>query len=148
MSKKKKNKREVKSLQRLKEVDKYLDHTYDSLQEEIENFQHRLYMSDQIARKKAKKYAKKHKGNINEKEINQIKKQVREDIVGDMESTSFLDRIYNALSEMAPIVMLLSRLVSSLICAILSMDVVQRNIKPDTLLKLDRVYRKAMAVNV
>lgn len=142
----KKKKKEKKSISILKEVDKTLDHTYDDLKEEIENMQIRLNMADNEARKKAKKAMKKNK-NMKPYEVEAIKRDARKAVLHDMEQTSFLDRVAAVLNDIAPIIVVIARLVASLICAILSMDVVKTSIDPDTLGKFDFVYKKAMAIS-
>lgn len=131
----------------LKEVDKSLDHTYDALQEEIENMQNRLIMADKKARKKAKKATKKNK-NITSAEVNRIKKQARDEILSEMQQTSLLERITKAFEDIAPIIVVIARLVASLICAILSLDVVKTTIKPEMMASLDKVYKKAMSISM
>lgn len=63
-----------------------------------------------------------------------------------MEGNNFLERIMNVLNDIAPIVVIIARLVASIILAILSVSSVKVNIKPETLSKLQFVYGKAMAI--
>lgn len=141
MSKKKKKAPEKKSISILKEIDKSLTGTYDDLVEEIQDMQYRLNIADQKARKKAKKHAKQGKEFC---DYTKLRKQAREEVIGKMEGNNFFDRIMNVLNDVAPIVVLIARLVASLILAILSMDIVKVNIKPDTLVKMKGIYEKAM----
>jgi hypothetical protein len=142
MAKKKKKKKNSISI--LKEVDKTLDGTYDDLMKEIEEMQLRLNYADQKARKKAKKLSKKKGGQYCDYET--LRKEVRMEVVGHMESNNFLERVMKVLNDIAPIIVVIGRLIASLILAILSMDVVKLNIKPETLASMDKVYKKAMAV--
>lgn len=142
MSKKKKKSEEKKSISILKEIDKSLTGTYDDLVEEIQDMQYRLNIADQKARKKAKKHVKKGKEFC---DYTKLRKQAREEVIGTMEGNNFLDRITKVLTDLSPIVILIARLVASLILAILSLDIVKVNIKPETLLKMKGVYEKAMS---
>lgn len=139
MAKKKKKKKSISILQ---EVDKTLTHTYDNLMEEIQCMQLMLNKADQKARKQAKKLAK--KKNIGPVNYDVIRKKAREEVVGQMESSNFLERIFTVLQDIAPIITIIARLVASLILAILSIDAVKMNIKPKTLESMDKVYKKAM----
>lgn len=142
MSKKKK-KKSTKSISILEEIDKTLTGTYEDLVEEIQDMQYKLNIADQKARKKAKKRTK------NGKEFcdySKLRKQAREEVINSMEGNNFLDRIRKILDDVAPIVVVIGRLVASLILAILSLDIVKINIKPETLQKMKSVYETAMAL--
>ena len=143
MPKKKKKNESKKSISILKEIDKSLGHTYDDLIEEIQDMQYRLNIADQKARKKAKKHAKNGKEYCDYKKL---RTQVRKDVIMTMEGNNFLDRVMKVLNDIAPIVVVIGRLVASLILAILSLDVVKVNIKPETLNKMTSIYEKAMAL--
>ena len=140
---KKKNKK-TKGLNMLKEIDKNLDRTYDNLKEEIEAMQIKLAEADMKALKKIKKMEKKGKGDA--KEYVKIKADARNEVISGMESSNFLDRVYKALNEIAPIITVIARLVASLILSILSLDIVKKNISEKTMKSIDTVYKKAMAI--
>lgn len=142
MSKKKKNSKK-KSISILKEVDKSLTGTYDDLIEEIQDMQYQLNLADQKARKKAKKHAKSGKEFCDYKKL---RADTRKQVVQTMEGNNFLDRVNRVLNDIAPIIVLIGRLVASLILAILSLDIVKVNIKPETLQKMTSVYEHAMAL--
>ena len=142
MSKKKKKK---KSISILKEVDKSLNGTYEDLIQEIEDMQLRLNYADQKARKKAKKLAKKNGSGFYDYET--LRKEARMEVVGMMESNNFIDRAMKVLNDIAPIIVVIGRLIASLILAILSLDSVKINIKPETLNGMNAVYKKAMALH-
>lgn len=143
MAKKKKKKKESISI--LNEVDKSLNGTYDNLMKEIEDMQLRLNYADQLARKKAKKMAKKKGGKYYDYET--LRKEARMEVVGTMESNNFLERVTKVLNDVAPIIIVIGRLVASLILAILSLDAVKMNIRPETLNSMNLVYKRAMAVH-
>lgn len=135
-------KKSKKQISILKEVDKTLDHTYDDLMEEIQDMQLKLYYADQKARKKAKKESRKNK-NVN---YDAIRLQTRKEVLNQMDNTSFLDRAASVLKDIAPIIVVIGRLIASLILAILSLDVIKMHIKPETLEKMNMVYKAAMSV--
>lgn len=140
---KKKKKNKKKDISILHEVDTSLNGTYDDLMKEIEEMQLRLNYADSKARKLAKKKGKKNPQFYN---YDRLRKEEREKIISQMEGNNFLERIMNVLNDIAPIVVIIARLVASIILAILSVSSVKVNIKPETLSKLQFVYGKAMAI--
>lgn len=142
MSKKKKKKKE-KSISILNEVDKTMGKTYDNIIQEIEDMQMQLYIADQKARKKAKKKMRKDPNYFSNSEE---RMKARKEVIESMEGKNFLERIEKTLKEVAPIIVVISRLVASLILSILSLDIVKINIKPETLNRLKNVYQLAIAV--
>lgn len=141
----KKNKKKKNSISILNEVDKSLNGTYDDLMKEIEDMQLRLNYADQLARKKAKKMSKKKGGKYCDFET--LRKEARMEVVGKMESNNFLERAMKVLNDISPIIVVIGRLIASLILAILSLDVVKINIKPETLNNMNNVYKKAMSIH-
>lgn len=139
MSKKKK-----KSISILNEVDKKLDHTYDNIIEEIEEMQLQLYLADQEARKKAKKKIKK---DPNYFSTSTERIEARKKVLTKIEGNNLLTKIENLFKDIIPIVVIISRLVASLILAILSIDKVKLFIKPDTLNKMTSVYKTAISIS-
>ena len=117
--------------------------TYDNIIQEIEDMQLQLYIADQKARKKAKKKMRKDPNYFKNSEE---RMKARREIIETMEGKNFFDRIEKVLKDIAPIVVLISRLVASLILSILSLDVVKMNIKPETLGKMKNVYQLAVSV--
>ena len=87
MSKSKKHKKKKKSISLLKEVDKTMDKTYDSLIEEIQDMQLQLNLSDQKALKKQKKKLRQDMGVI---PYYTSKERVkgRQELIKKMEQTS------------------------------------------------------------
>lgn len=148
MSKKKKkgkNKKEgLQSISILKEVDHSLDYSYKNLLEEIQDYQMEIYIADKKARKKERKKLEKdpYYFATNKERIKQRKKVIKK-----MESDNFFDRVERLLHEIAPIVIIISRLVASLILSILSLDVVKRRINPRTLGKMKTVYELATSIS-
>lgn len=139
----KKKKKRKKSISILHEVDKTLNGTYDDLMEEIQEMQMQLNAAEMKARKKAKKKGKKNPAYY---DYNQLRKEARENVVRQMEGDNFLERIFKTLEDIAPVIVVIARLVASLILAILSFTAVKVNIKPETLQKMNVVYKKAMAI--
>ena len=140
---KKKKKKNQKSISILNEVDKTMGKTYDNIIQEIEDMQLQLYIADQKARKKAKKKMRK---DPNYCKNSEERMKARREVIETMEGKNFFDRIEKVLKDIAPIVVLISRLVASLILSILSLDVVKMNIKPETLGKMKNVYQLAVSV--
>ena len=128
----------------LEAYDEMMNDTYDGIISEIQDMQIIIAREDRKIQKRAKKAAKKGKGYFN---VNAEKKKVRYRVIGRMEETNWLQRIFEILQEIAPIIILIARLVSALILSILSIDEVKVNISKDTLGFLNKVYTKAMAVS-
>lgn len=146
MSKSKKKKKQPKGVSVLKEMDKTLNGTYEDLMEEIQDMQLQLALADQKARKKAKKKYKKDRSNREHQYISEQRK-VREEVVQKMMGNSFLERVEKVFKDIAPIIVVIARLVASLILSILSLDIVKVHIKPEYLEKMNSVYTKAMAIS-
>ena len=142
MSKKKKKKNREISV--LEEVDKVLNSTYEELKKEIEEFQIRINIADQEAKKKAKKAMKK-KNQVYD--ITAIQKNVRNEIVKEIEGNNFLDRCVAFLQDMVPILTVITRLIASLILSIMSLTCVKVRIKPETYEKFKNVYDIAMKIS-
>ena len=142
---KKKNKTKKKSISILNEVDKVIDGTYENIREEIEEIQLKLNIAEQAAKKKAKKKGKRAKQSY---ETDKGRMEIRKEIVEQHfeGKGNILDRFNNPLKDLAPIVIVIARLVASLILCILSLDRVKLFIKPETLDKMNTVYKKAMSI--
>lgn len=143
-NKNKKGKKGKKSISMLQEIDKQLDSTYDGMLEEIESMQYEIAMADQEARKKVKKKLKNKSGYYN---MSDERAQARRKVIKSMEGSNLLDRIEQAFKDIVPIIILISRLVASLILAILSLDRIKVSISPQTLAKLNRVYKMAVSIS-
>ncbi len=141
MSKKKNKKKNNGSL--LTHIDNTLDKTYNSIIEEVQDLQYQLNMADQKARKKAKK---KIKENPNYFDTSIERLEARKEVVKKIEGDNLLDRIQSLFKDMVPIVLVISRLIASLILAILSLDIVKTHINPNTLLKMQKIYQLTTSV--
>lgn len=138
MSKKKKKNNGV-----LKHIDNTLDKTYTNIIEEVQDLQYQLNMADQKARKKAKK---KIKENPNYFDTSIERLEARKEVVKKIEGDNLLDKIQSLFKDMVPIVLVISRLVASLILAILSLDIVKTHINPQTLLKMQKIYQLTTSI--
>lgn len=142
MAKNKKSK-QSEQMNILQEYDQMMNTTYDDLLEEIQDMQLIIAMEDRKIMKKAKKSAKKGKNYYN---VNQAKREVRDEVLGKMENTNFLTRIQQVLSDLVPVVKVIARLVASLILSILSIDLVKVNISKPMLEKMNNIYNAAMGM--
>ena len=70
----------------------------------------------------------------------------RKRILKDMEEKDTMDRLAKMFNDFSPVITLIGRCVALLIIAILSFDSVKRDIKPETLEKMDTIYKIAMSV--
>ena len=114
------------------------------MKKEIEEFQIRINIADQEAKKKAKKAMKK-KNQVYD--ITSIQKNVRNEIVKEIEGNNFLDRCVAFLQDMGPILTVITRLIASLILSIMSLTCVKVRIKPETYEKFKNVYDIAMKIS-
>lgn len=147
--KKKKNKKKKESLKFLKEIDGGLNGTHDEIMKEISEIQRNLYIADQKALKKQKKALKqKIRTDMGVIPYYTSKERVRarEVAIKEMERTNLLGRIENLFKSLAPCIIILSRLVAALITSILSVESIVRVIKPETVKKMDKVYKLAMSI--
>ena len=145
MSKKKKGnkKPQKKSISILKEMDDSINQTYDSLVEEIQAYQERLYIEDRKIDKKAKRKHKKGK----EYDVKGEKKKVRKSLIDEMDGKTFFDRVKKVLDDIGPVIVLIARLIASLICAILQIDAIKVMISPELLAKINSIYSACMGIS-
>lgn len=143
MSNKKKKHKQKKSISLLNEMDRSISKTYDSLIDEIEDLQIQLNIADQKAMKKAKKKMKK---DPNYFKTSKERFEARKKVLAEMEQSSFLDKAENLLKDLAPIIVVIARLIATLIVSILSLDCVKTHINENTLSKMNRVYKIAMSI--
>ena len=140
-------KTEKKSIMLLSEIDTSMNGTYDSLIEEIQEMQLRINIADAKAiEKQRKKMIRQEMGAI-PYFVSKDKVKAREKEIKRMEQTAFLERVEVTLQNLAPCVILIARLVAALIIALLSVESIKRMIKPETLNKLNTVYKVAMAIH-
>ena len=145
MSKTKKHKKKKKSISILKEVDKTMEKTYDTLIEEIQDMQLKLNLSDQKAMKKQKKKLRQEMGVI-PYYTSKDRVNARLEIIKQMEQTSLLDRVELTLKNLVPVVICIARLIAALILSILSVEPIRKFINPNMLGKMDKVYKVAMSI--
>jgi hypothetical protein len=140
-NKKHKNKHKKTENDLLYSVDYMLDNNYVDVMNEIEMYQAEIKRADKKAKKKAMK-------KFNKKGFYPYEYQVhaREHVIQEMSDSSFMDRIINALNQMTPVVLILSRLVAALIVSILNLSIIRSKISKKTLRKLENVYNIAMSL--
>ena len=141
--KKKKNKNKGISTIKLKEVDKNLMEGYEAVTKEIEDYRIKLYLADQEARKKAKKKIKKDPKYF---ETSHERIEARRKVINEMEGNSFFERMEKILNDIAPVIVIISRLVAALILTILCIDPVRIGIKKETYDKMQVIFNSAMAI--
>lgn len=127
----------------LSSIDNNLKDSHKKIMSEITEYQIILEASDKKARKKAKKKSNKRRGITYE----MLQRDAREKIIKDMEGDNFFDRLSSILSDIGPLIILISRLVAGLILSILSITSVKVNINPDTLIKMNTLFEKAMTIS-
>lgn len=126
----------------LGDVDKNLNHQYVNILKSVQFYQEELDMADKKALKKARKRARKGLPS----NYKRLKLQNRLQLLSELHDGNFFDIIMDTLSQLAPIIVIIARLVASLILAILSLDIVRMYISKETLTMIDIVYRKAMSI--
>ena len=141
MHKKKKKKNQIGLLD---SIDKNLDKKYQDAMEELQGYRWELMKAD----KKAKKIArKKVKSNPKFYDYEKVRRDTRMKIVQEMEGNNFIARFMDLLRNLEPVVILISRLVASIILAILAIPSVKMRIKPETVTMLTSLYNHAMAIS-
>ena len=73
-----------------------------------------------------------------------VKKKM--EIIKSMEENNFLETCIKAFNDMRPILKLLGRTVALLLTALLSIDAIKRNIKPETMSMIDTIFNLSMAL--
>ena len=141
--KRKEKEREEASIEILKEVDETLNTQHDDIMKEIEELQYRLYMEDQKAKRKVRRKLRK---DPNYFSSSKERIEVRKKIVSEMESSDLLTRIQNMFQKFLPMIAIIGRLIATLINMILSITEVKVWLKPETLAKMDSVYRVAASL--
>jgi len=144
MSKKKK-KKPSKSIMLLNELDKSLETAHESLVKEIEETQRRLAESDARALKKQRKKLRKEMGVI-PYYVSRDRVKAREEAIKRMESTKMLDRVEMTLKQLGPIVVIVARLIATLILSIFSIEPIRRIVSPETVKRMDSIYKIAMSI--
>lgn len=161
MSKKKKKKKKSSYYDRpvisdsdlrymLSGVDKTIDKSYNSLLDEIKNYQLDIKVSDIEAKKKADKEQRKEL----KKEVGVIpyyfrKEQVkaRKKVLQEMEARKTFDRIELAFKNIVPIVIVIAKLVAALVTSILGLKTSMGYINPTTLNRLNVIKGMASAIS-
>ena len=147
MGKKKKNKKTQKSIMLLSEIDTSMNGTYNSLIEEIQEIQLKLNIADAKAMEKQRKKMIRQDMGVIPYYVSKDKVKAREKALKRMEQTNLLGRVEETLTKLGPCIILIARLIAALIIAILSVEPIKRIIKPETLNKLNSVYKVAMAIS-
>lgn len=142
MGKKKKKKHE-EEIHVLKFIDSDIQSQYLGIKKDIEEYQYQIRYAD---RKTKKRYRKAMKTGKTFNYANSSSILTRRRVLNDMEEKQTLDQLINMFDDFAPIIKLIGRCVALLIIAILSFDSVKREIRPETLHKMDRIYSIAMSV--
>jgi hypothetical protein len=63
-----------------------------------------------------------------------------------MESTKMLDRVEMTLKQLGPIVVIVARLIATLILSIFSIEPIRRIVSPETVKRMDSIYKIAMSI--
>lgn len=138
MSKKKRN------LSLLKEIDKGMVGTYNSVEEELEAYRKQIILADRIAEKKMKKKMKKNPNVIyNDRD----KVNIRNEVLRNMEKSNFVERCTSAIKAIGPLLVMFCRSIAALITMIMSLRPVQAFvIKHGWESKIKGLYSLAMSV--
>ena len=135
-------KKEVKVPSILDGIDMKLSRQHEAIIRDIEEIQYEIQRADKKKAKKAKKKLK--NGKIGFYEVRSSKARIH--AAKRLTSSDVVSVIKNILMDIKPIMVLLARLVAAIICSILSMDIVKRNIGKTTLGALESLYNLCMGV--
>lgn len=145
--KKKKNKKKVdKSINMMKAIDKTMNKNYESIIDEIEDYQRRLNKYDKKAIEKQKKKLVKQKMGVVPYYVSKDRLKIRQEMIEEMERTDLIERVQKTFTSIIPIVTIIARLIASLILSIFSFEPICHCIKPETFDKMKKVYDVAMAI--
>lgn len=117
---------------------------YSGIKKDIEEYQEQIRYADKLTRRKLRRLQLKNKifPLSNTKSV-----KVRKDIVGYMEEDGFLIRCIKLFMDFQPIIRILGSLVSLLITAILSLDIVKRSISKETLEIMDKLIKISTGIS-
>jgi vacuolar-type H+-ATPase subunit I/STV1 len=143
--KQKKNVSYVKSTSKrtwMGKVDKNLNRQYDTIISTLEEYRDIIRECD----RKCEKIARRRRRKGEPTYLKRMKFECRYEVLQSMYGNSILDIAVGLFNQLAPLVVIIARLVASVILAILSLDIVRLNLSDKTLDKLKWVYNKAMEI--
>ena len=146
MGKKKKKKNRISNSSKyLAKMDQKIDDQYDLLMAQLKDMQERINLADEKAEKKIKKRLRNEMGVV-PYYLHPDRVKAREKVIQHMEKIDMLSTLESVLNNVAPIIVMIAKLVINLIICIFSVDPVRRLCKPETIAKLEHIY--AIAKNI
>lgn len=130
-------------IEAMKQIDFSLDNEFSNVIDEIEKIQQDIVNADKKARKKLKKEFKKSR---NEFYVNRYSVEARRNAASKISHRGYFQMIQEWLKKGYKIAIIIARLLSTLIVSILSLEPVQRSIKPETLNEMVNIYNIAMSL--
>lgn len=119
-----------------------LDKQYQEIIGDIEDIQYRIYEADKKKLKKQKKKMKTGKVSFYEPKSKKVRCWAANELTGDR----IFKVVKNILEDLKPIAVIISKLVMTLIVAILSLDVVKEKISNKALQRMDTLYNLCASV--
>ena len=130
-------------IEAMKKIDFSLDNEFSNVIDEIEKIQQDIVDADKKARKKLKKEFKKSR---NEFYVNRYSVEARRNAASKISNRGYFQMIQEWLKKGYKIAIIIARLLSTLIVSILSLEPVQRSIRPETLKEMVNIYNIAMSI--
>ena len=130
-------------IEAMKKIDFSLDNQFSNVIDEIEKIQQDIINADKKARKKLKKEFKKSR---NEFYVNRYSVEARRNAASKISNRGYFQMIQEWLKKGYKIAIIIARLLSTLIVSILSLEPVQRSIRPETLNEMVNIYNIAMSL--
>lgn len=119
------------------------DSSYSEIMDEIIKYQDALAMSDAKARKIN---SKKNLSKDDKTKISKIRKEIREEIIKEMEKTSILDKILTTINNVSKAVKSLAKMMVYIIGSLFSVDIIKANLNDNTLSIMEQIYDKSLKV--
>lgn len=136
------SKRKSKEPSILNSIDGNLSEQYKEIIGDIEEIQYQIQKADRRKAKKAKRKMKKGKIGFYETRSSKARIHAARRITSDQ----IIGTVISIFQDLKPLAILLARLVAAIICAILSLDIVKRNISSSVLQKMKMLYDACMGI--
>jgi hypothetical protein len=126
-------------------IDANPEASYEEVMEEIIKYQEKMSMVDCKVRKSIDKKSKSNK-KIDIDTYMKIKKEVRKEVVEEMEKNSFLPRILKTITTVSKTIKTIAKMMIYFISAIFNVDGVKELLKSETLGMMQQIYEKSLKI--
>ena len=119
--------------------------SYEEVMDEIIKYQEKMSMVDCKVRNSIDKKSKSTK-KIDMDAYMKIKKEVRKEVIEEMEKNSFLPRILKTIATVSKTIKAIAKMMIYIISALFSVDGVKEFLKAETLGMMEQIYEKSLKI--